>query len=79
MEFYQTRFGNWNSKIEVVNFNCIKQSDIDGKYIYSDIRQINFINPEQIISITPNPAKNYIQLRISSARRMTGRMSTINV
>ncbi|MEO7483224.1 MAG: T9SS type A sorting domain-containing protein, partial [Ferruginibacter sp.] len=65
--------------LQGINFFRLKQVDIDGKYIYSDIRQINFINPGQVISISPNPAKDFIQLKIYSEGGMTGGIATIHI
>ncbi|WP_118976761.1 SdrD B-like domain-containing protein [Taibaiella koreensis] len=41
------------------NFYRLKQTDLDGRYVYSLVRQISFGLDKQI-TISPNPASNYI-------------------
>lgn len=41
------------------NFYRLKQTDLDGKYEYSLVRQISFDQSTQL-TISPNPASNYI-------------------
>lgn len=54
--------------------------DVDGKYIYSSIRVVNFNSISSII-ITPNPVKNILQLTNSFGEAFTGRFAseTINI
>ncbi len=41
------------------NHYRLKQTDVDGKYVYSVIRQLSFGN-NNTINIHPNPAKDYV-------------------
>ena len=40
----------------------LREVDIDGRGIYSDIQLVDFIKEHHIFSISPNPAKNYINI-----------------
>gem|GEM_PF-852268 len=41
------------------NFYRLKQTDIDGRYVYSVVRQVSF-DPGKQITISPNPASSYM-------------------
>jgi hypothetical protein len=43
------------------NFYRIKQVDRDGKVTYTDVRLVRF-NSDGILTITPNPASNFIRV-----------------
>jgi Secretion system C-terminal sorting domain len=61
------------------NFYRLKIEDIDGKYIYSEVRSVNFNKLNNIISISPNPAKNLLRLRISAGERLNTITTNINI
>lgn len=42
------------------NYYRLKQNDFDGRYSYSDIRQLAFTAPESVLQLYPNPAGDYI-------------------
>lgn len=44
-----------------LNYYRLKQTDLDGKYTYSQIRQVR-INRGSSIDIYPNPVKNYLTI-----------------
>lgn len=43
------------------SFYRLKQTDFDGKYVYSVVREVSF-NASKQVTISPNPAKNYITI-----------------
>jgi hypothetical protein len=47
------------------NFYRIRQTDRDGKYLYSEIRSLTFDQVKGMITISPNPAKDHITISIS--------------
>lgn len=59
------------------NFYRLKQIDIDGKYIYSEVRSVNFNKLNNTTSISPNPAKNL--LRLSTSEGLGATTATINI
>jgi hypothetical protein len=44
-----------------INFYRLKQTDLDGKYTYSEVRQVVFDKAGNI-SLYPNPAKEYVTI-----------------
>ena len=50
-----------NPSLDKVNFYRIKQVDKDGRFSYSPVRMIKF-SPNHILTISPNPAKDYIKI-----------------
>ena len=48
-----------------INFYRIRQTDRDGKFVYSEIRSQSFTQAKGIITISPNPAKSHIIIKIA--------------
>lgn len=42
----------------------LKMVDVDGRFAYSPIRQINFTGKETAISLFPNPAKTFVTIKL---------------
>lgn len=53
----------------------IKQVDVDGRFTYSSVRLISFVQNAKSISVYPNPAKNSVTLR--SATSLSGQFYSI--
>ena len=50
-----------NSPINGINYYRLKQVDIDGKFVYSAVKNLVF-NKALIVTITPNPAHDFITI-----------------
>ena len=50
-----------NAPINGVNYYRLKQFDVDGKFEYSFVKSVSF-NKDYNITITPNPAKDFIYI-----------------
>ncbi len=61
-----------------INYYRLKMEDIDRKFIYSEVRSVNFNNLNNTISISPNPAKNLLRLSVAASERLST-TSTINI
>jgi hypothetical protein len=48
---------------EGVNYYRLKQVDIDGKFVYSEIRSVRFGKTKQLV-LYPNPASSFIKLEL---------------
>lgn len=46
------------------NIYRIKEVDKDGKYDYSDIRSLNFAEIKPLITMAPNPAKDFVNIKV---------------
>lgn len=46
------------------NIYRIKQIDFDGKFDYSDIRSLNFADLRPLITLAPNPAKDFVNVKV---------------
>ncbi|MFA6059418.1 MAG: T9SS type A sorting domain-containing protein [Taibaiella sp.] len=53
-----------NAPVSGTNFYRLKQTDIDQKFIYSEVKQVVF-GQNNTISIYPNPATNMINVKIA--------------
>ena len=53
-----------------INFYRLKQVDIDGKYVYSNILGILFENMGRPLNIYPNPAIQFVQFDFSSKQKI---------
>ena len=49
------------------NYYRLKQIDNDGAYAYSKIVSVSFESNDSLISVYPNPAKDYINIKIANA------------
>ena len=48
----------------------LQSIDKDGKYSFSDVRQVSFVN-QQSVKIYPNPAKNSVTISCSNAKEIS--------
>jgi len=65
-----------NAPMRGINYYRLKQVDKDARYEYSDIKKALF-NSNYTVEITPNPAKDFINLYI--AKSNTRQLATIQV
>jgi hypothetical protein len=54
-----------NAPVNGANFYRLKQTDIDHKFTYSEVRQVVFGQGNNMISIYPNPATNMINVKVA--------------
>jgi trimeric autotransporter adhesin len=54
------------SPVHGVNYYRLKQVDVDGKYIYSNVVTVNFATAD-VLSVYPNPVTTNIQIKLNSA------------
>jgi len=57
---------NHMNSFEGVTYYRIKQIDLDGKFLYSNVVQVQGMAPDNNLTVYPNPAKNIITARIFS-------------
>ncbi len=50
------------------NYYRIKQVDLDGKFIYSNIAAVNFAKDNSLMVLYPNPTKDLLNIEYTSAR-----------
>lgn len=53
-----------NTPIKSINYYRLKQVDKDGKFDYSQIASVDFINDKTVFAVSPNPADNIINVII---------------
>jgi hypothetical protein len=50
------------------NYYRIKQLDLDGKFIYSNIASVNFAKDNSLMVLYPNPTKDVLNIEYTSER-----------
>lgn len=50
--------------INGINQYRIKQIDFDGKFDYTDIQSLNFADLRPLITLAPNPAKDFVNIKV---------------
>ena len=68
-----------NTPLNGINYYRLKQADLDGSAIYSEVRNVVFNIPYEV-SITPNPAKDVINVSVagSHTQSFTVEISSVN-
>ncbi|MEO6406069.1 MAG: T9SS type A sorting domain-containing protein, partial [Ferruginibacter sp.] len=67
-----------NAPIRGINYYRLKQVDIDGRFIYSDIKSALF-NSAYTAQVAPNPAKGYINLYLSKSGNQSATVEVLNM
>jgi hypothetical protein len=63
-----------------INYYRLKEVDLDGKFEYSDVRQVSFTGGALSLSVVGNPFRSSLQFRVSSPtnEKATIQLSDIN-
>lgn len=72
--FYNTNDG---APLAGINYYRISQTDRDGKILYSEVRSVSFDFAPATIIISPNPAKDHINISVSG-NKQTLHVSLLN-
>ncbi|MEO6820870.1 MAG: T9SS type A sorting domain-containing protein [Ginsengibacter sp.] len=68
------------SPMKGLNYYRLKQYDLDGKFIVSDIRSLQFIIDKlSALSVFPNPVKDVINFKITDASASNVSISLMNI
>ncbi len=51
--------------VDGMNFYRLRQTDLDGKFSYSAVRQVNFNGAAEQVSVYPNPSKGYVNVLVN--------------
>lgn len=55
--------------IQGMNFYRLRQTDLDGKFAYSAVRQVNFNGMADVISVYPNPSKGFVNVLVNPSSK----------
>lgn len=51
--------------IQGMNFYRLRQTDLDGKFSFSSVRQVNFNGMADAISVYPNPSREFVNILVN--------------
>lgn len=60
-----------NTPLKGINYYRLKQVDKDGKFSYSGIASVEFLNDGAVFAIIPNPANNFIKVVLPSSNTVS--------
>ncbi len=64
--------------VQGMNFYRLRQTDLDGKFAYSAVRQVNFNGMADAISVYPNPSKGFVNVLVNpSSKKVTYSITNI--
>lgn len=55
--------------IQGMNFYRLRQTDLDGKFSFSAVRQVNFNGMADVISVYPNPSKGFVNVLVNPSSK----------
>jgi hypothetical protein len=55
--------------IQGMNFYRLRQTDLDGKFSFSAVRQVNFNGMADAISVYPNPSKGFVNVLVNPSSK----------
>jgi hypothetical protein len=70
---------NHANSFEGVTYYRIKQIDLDGKFLYSNVVKVQGMAPDNNLVVYPNPANNILTARIFSKASGSGQLIVMDV
>jgi hypothetical protein len=57
----------------------IKQIDVNGKFVYTDVKTVRLIDKGTLITLFPNPVNDYTTVRVDATKAESATMTLLNV
>jgi hypothetical protein len=51
--------------IQGMNFYRLRQTDLDGKFSFSSVKQVNFNGKSEAVSVYPNPSRGFVNVLVN--------------